>query len=338
MQSVDSDREVSLRSGQHARWCCRRWPEHAIQRRWCRSRSPRVATTFRLRCESALRSRSRFSGGRARIPPRWLRCASPFVAKAMWRASKWEPPRRFLRSSVDFGGARSRSARSPARAQGGRADSSDWREDLAEDSGHQGRCRSRSNGGSRRRRQRAARRSSIVDFAARRSRATARLDRIIGGRGSTAQRIRAANGHDSISAGAFALFAGRPFAYFVGPSLAGSLGLLPRMSLRIEADGTFGSLQQPDRTLHMRGAAGATTLLFAGHAGSLLWTIGAGGRIGLMQLSGDAASTAPVVGKTASGLWAGPVIAGSRPIRSRHRVGSSRWAPRVASWRFRWVR
>jgi hypothetical protein len=93
------------------------------------------------------------------------------------------------------------------------------------------------------------------------------------------------------------------------------------MTLRLEADGTFGSLQQPDRTLHMRGAAGATTLLFVSNAGPLLWTIGAGGRIGLMQLSGDAASTAPVVGKTASGVWAGPLIAGSLA----YPIASSRW-------------
>jgi len=130
-----------------------------------------------------------------------------------------------------------------------------------------------------------------------------------------------AMGHDSVSAGAFALFAGRPFAYFVGPSLAGSVGLLPRMSLGLDVDGTFGSLQQPDRTLHMRGAAGAVTLLLVGNAGSLLWKLGAGGRVGLMQMNGEPTRTATVVGKTATGIWAGPVIAGSMA----YPLATSRW-------------
>jgi hypothetical protein len=120
-----------------------------------------------------------------------------------------------------------------------------------------------------------------------------------------------AMGQDSITAGAFGLFAGHPFAYLIGPSLAGSVGLLPHMSLGLDVDGTFGSLQQPDRTLRMRGAAGAGTLSFVGNAASLRWTVGAGGRIGLMQMSGEPTRAAPVVGKTASGIWAGPVIAAS---------------------------
>jgi hypothetical protein len=131
--------------------------------------------------------------------------------------------------------------------------------------------------------------------------------------------LRARGGHSSVSAGAFTLFGGRPFAYVVGPSLAGTLSLLPRMSLGAEVDGTFGALHGADRTLHMRGVAGSATLLFVGNAGRLAWAIGAGGRLGLLQLSGEVGQSAPIVGKTASGVWAGPLIATtlSYPLASR---------------------
>jgi hypothetical protein len=123
--------------------------------------------------------------------------------------------------------------------------------------------------------------------------------------------LRARGGRHSVSAGAFALLAGRPFAYVVGPSLAGTLSLLPRVSLGADIDGTFGSLHVGDRLLHMRGAAGSATLLFVGNSGPLAWAIGAGGRVGVLQLSGEVTASAPVVGKTASGIWAGPMIAGA---------------------------
>ena len=210
MQSVDSVREVSSQSGQHARWCCRRWPEHAIQRRWCRSKSPRVATTFRLRCESALRSRSRFSGGR-RESTRDGIVARRHSLRGRCGAHRGGSHRGDFAIVGRFDGL-DREARGRLLALKAAELIHLIGERLAEDSGHQGRCRSRSNGSSRRCRQLAARRSSIVAFAARRSRVASRLDRIIGDRGSTAQRTARPIGHDSISAGTFALFAGRPFA------------------------------------------------------------------------------------------------------------------------------
>ncbi len=139
-------------------------------------------------------------------------------------------------------------------------------------------------------------------------------------RPSATHRVRegGATGH-SVSAGAFALLVGRPFAYVVGPSLAGTLGFLPRWSVGADVTGTFGSVRQSDRLLRMRGASGSATLLFVGDAGPVGWALGAGGRVGLMQLSGEA--SLPLIGKTASGLWAGPMITANMS----YPLASSRW-------------
>jgi hypothetical protein len=124
----------------------------------------------------------------------------------------------------------------------------------------------------------------------------------------------------AIAAGALALFAGRPLAYVVGPSLSGRMSLLPRVAVGIEADGNFGKLHQSDRTLQMRGASGSATLLFVGTAGAASWSLGAGARLGYVQLTGEPGPGASVIGKSSSGVWAGPLVLASMSFP----LGSSR--------------
>jgi hypothetical protein len=134
---------------------------------------------------------------------------------------------------------------------------------------------------------------------------------------SAPQRVK---DRSTISAGALALFAGRPLAYVVGPSLSGTLSLMPRVSLRAEGDGTFGKLHQSDRSLQMRGASGLATLLIVGTINSVSWSFGAGGRLGYLQLTGEPGANASVIGKSSSGMWAGPLVLASMS----YPLGSSR--------------
>jgi hypothetical protein len=112
----------------------------------------------------------------------------------------------------------------------------------------------------------------------------------------------------SVSAGALALFAGRPLAYVVGPSLSGTVSLFSRVALRAEGDGTFGKLRELDRSLLLRGGGGSVTLLWMGTAGPATWSLGAGGRLGFLRLTGEAGANAGVIGQSSSGVWAGPLL------------------------------
>jgi hypothetical protein len=123
------------------------------------------------------------------------------------------------------------------------------------------------------------------------------------------------------SAGAIALFAGRPLAHVLGPSLGAAFRLTPRWAIGADIDGTFGSVEAPDRALALRGGAAAATLLFLGGAGSIGWGIGVGGRAGLLEMVGEPGRDAPLSGRAASGVWAGPMIAG----KVSYAFASSRW-------------
>jgi hypothetical protein len=122
---------------------------------------------------------------------------------------------------------------------------------------------------------------------------------------STSPRTR---DRSSVSAGVLALFAGRPLAYVVGPSLSGTFGVFSRVAIHAEADGTFGKLRQLDRSLLLSGGGGSATLLFVGTAGSVTWSLGAGGRMGFLRMTGEAGANAGVIGKASSGVWAGPLL------------------------------
>jgi hypothetical protein len=114
----------------------------------------------------------------------------------------------------------------------------------------------------------------------------------------------------SLSIGALGLLAGKPLAFLAGPSLADALGLGPRFALAADVAGNLGAVEREGKQLRLRGV-GASMALLASHDGARLqWGVGLGGRIGWMQLRGEPISDPQVEGKTASGIWGGPMAVG----------------------------